>query len=59
MDLSFPRIIPVKCKISGIKCKILPSELLERKLAVITANILYQNTARNDSRFLNAQCDVN
>ena len=51
-----------RCQVSNKWNKmpqILPSELLEQKLAVIPANIFCQNTAWNDSRLLNDQCDVN
>ena len=39
--------------------QILPSQLLQQKLAVILDNIFFQNSAQNYSRLLNAQGDIN
>ena len=45
------------CQVSN-KWNELP-KLLQQKLAVIPGNIFCQNTAWNDSRLLNTQCDTN
>ena len=44
MDWAYPRIIPVKCQISGIKCPNSTIRIIRAKLAVIPANTFCQNT---------------
>ena len=54
MDLAYPRIIPVKCQISGIKCPNSTIRIIRAKLAVIPGNCFDKILPE-----MNAQCDIN